>query len=614
MLSSSSSSSSSLFSPPSFKPFKAPLFFSLPIRRRLRRCFLCLASSDNHHNRIESVLFPTITDPTSTRLPAVRTYESDLAILSITGSASANQAVAASAADGGAAAQEHLSSGTEAMVIETVFPGGTSDGNSTVSTKLFLPAKKVKEKAKKIRKGRGSDTMPGSKNILPMTFRQVVLDQLWSFNLAILAPGSERNMDDLTAPREGEVEFTVSSSDEKFLSSLSEAVCSFMIENIRGMDNKNSRLKSSSHDFFISIHTIEEEDIMNYVMNQSEILNLDVEGKPSKSFLWEPPCYRKLERISSRELVDRMHNLFPAYRLHVMFDAFQELKLQGWHEVAENRWEVLLTHLQMMELANILDIYYEDQYTLPTKKLLCWPLSAPVNATRNTGSFLKVLLATITGFFVIGLLGLGARVFGARLSKPKVYSQESFDICTPENNSGVIFATNIDLLEEICKSVVKKIKEELGSSGDIMFDSSMGAWIGAVPSYLRGTNLVNHDVGTYTTEEICNGPSDLGKKEPEIEDAAQDIASFQVVLSEEGEIVGFQPTSRVAVSIWASHPLAKDLYKGRKLTPGILEPNVKIPRPEKVVLIELLMSTNLDSFFALARPIKEPCGLMLAKG
>ncbi|KAJ3708924.1 hypothetical protein LUZ61_012629 [Rhynchospora tenuis] len=614
--------SSSLFSPLSFKPFKPPslhspslhLFFSLPLRRRLRhrhvRLF-CLASSDN--SRIESVLFPTITDPASTRLPAVRTYESDLAVLSITGSAGANQAVAAAAADGGAAAKEHLSSGTEAMVIETVFPGGTSDGSSTVSTKLFLPAKKVKEKAKKLRKGRGSDTMPGSKNILPMTFRQVVLDQLWSFNLAILAPGSERNMD-FTAPREGEVEFTVSSSDEKFLSSLSEAVCTFMIENIRGMDNKNSRLKSSSHDFSISIHTIEEEDIMNYVMNQSEILNSVVEGKPSKSFLWEPPCYRMLERISSRELVDRMHNFFPAYRLQVMFDAFQELKLEGWHEVAENRWEVLLTHFQMMELANILDIYYEDQYTLPTKKLFCRPLSAPVNATRNSGSSLKVLLATTTGFFVIGLLGLGAQVFGAHLSKPKVHSQESFDICTPEKNSGFIYATNIDLLEESCKSVVKKIKEALGSSGDIMFDTNMGAWIGAVPNYLRGTNPVNHDVGTYTAEEISNGPSDLGKKEPEIEDAAQDIASFQVVLSEGGEIVGFQPTSRVAVSIWASHPLAKELYKGRKLTPGILEPNLKIPRPEKVVLIELLMSTNPDSFFALARPIREPCELMLVKG
>lgn len=66
----------------------------------------------------------------------------------------------------------------------------------------FLPAKKVKEKAKKLKKSTGSNTLSRLKNILPTTFRQVVMDQLWSFSLSILAPGSERNMDDLGAPRE----------------------------------------------------------------------------------------------------------------------------------------------------------------------------------------------------------------------------------------------------------------------------------------------------------------------------------------------------------------------------------------------------------------------------
>lgn len=42
----------------------------------------------------------------------------------------------------------------------------------------------------------------------------------------------------------------------------------------------------------------------------------------------------------------------------------------------------------------------------------------------------------------------------------------------------------------------------------------------------------------------------------------------QVVLSEDGKIVGFQPTSRVAVNQWAANPLAKELYGGRKLSPG----------------------------------------------
>lgn len=41
-----------------------------------------------------------------------------------------------------------------------------------------------------------------------------------------------------------------------------------------------------------------------------------------------------------------------------------------------------------------------------------------------------------------------------------------------------------------------------------------------------------------------------------------------MVLSTDGKIVGFQPTSRVGVSHWAANPLAKELYGGRNLTPG----------------------------------------------
>lgn len=46
------------------------------------------------------------------------------------------------------------------------------------------------------------------------------------------------------------------------------------------------------------------------------------------------------------------------------------------------------------------------------------------------------------------------------------------------------------------------------------------------------------------------------------------VVEIQVVLSVDGEIVGFQPTSRVAVNNWAVNPLAKELYKGKKLSPG----------------------------------------------
>lgn len=91
------------------------------------------------------------------------------------------------------------------MVVETVFPG-SSDGRSTVSTRLFLPAKKVKEKAKKMKGSLSTDILSFdgsiSMNILAITFRQVVLQSLWSFELSVFCPGSERNMDELAGSKD----------------------------------------------------------------------------------------------------------------------------------------------------------------------------------------------------------------------------------------------------------------------------------------------------------------------------------------------------------------------------------------------------------------------------
>lgn len=68
----------------------------------------------------------------------------------------------------------------------------------------FLPARKVKEKAAKLRNSFPKDLFSGSgsKNVLAMTFRQVVLQQIWSFDLTVFQPGEERKMVDLETPRE----------------------------------------------------------------------------------------------------------------------------------------------------------------------------------------------------------------------------------------------------------------------------------------------------------------------------------------------------------------------------------------------------------------------------
>jgi hypothetical protein len=41
-------------------------------------------------------------------------------------------------------------------------------------------------------------------------------------------------------------------------------------------------------------------------------------------------------------------------------------------------------------------------------------------------------------------------------------------------------------------------------------------------------------------------------------------------MSERGKVVGFQPTNRLAVNHWATNPLTKLLYEGRKISPGTM--------------------------------------------
>lgn len=177
--------------------------------KRLQCCSLrpssSASSSYNHPPSSEQAVLEAVAsyDTNDKNLPAVRTFENDLARLTVVGSVDVQQALTAAAADGGEAAEEHISSGLDAMVVETVFPGPSED-RSTLSTRLFLPTRKVKEKAITIRKTMPKDVWDAapSKNILAMTFKQVVFQQLWSLELALFRPGNERDLDNLENPSE----------------------------------------------------------------------------------------------------------------------------------------------------------------------------------------------------------------------------------------------------------------------------------------------------------------------------------------------------------------------------------------------------------------------------
>ncbi|CAJ1961806.1 unnamed protein product [Sphenostylis stenocarpa] len=545
-------------------------------------------------------------------LPCVRTYDNDLSQLILVGTVDFQQALSAAAADGGQVASEHLDAGIEAMVVETVFPAPSSN-HATVSTRLFLPARKVKEKAIKLRKSFPRDVFSGSgsKNILAMTFRQVVLQQIWSYDLNVFQPGEERKMEDLETPREVLASFTLSSANEYLISVLAEAICMSALQstqlqffeqalggNRTGFFHWFRKPESvQSKDSVVILSKLFDDEIVENARSLLDNYNLMKDGfKPVKSksvHWWKPSCYEKLEKIGGSDFSAWASEYVPAYRLEIDAKIMGDAKIEGWKKSAENRWEVLLTHSQMVQLAETLDIYYVDPYSLPDKQLSCGVAAKFANVPNIKGDSLPKLLSVTlaSGIFLVAISALGQFCL-PWLCKERKQSVEHKSLALSEVNVSMHDFLDAKKLEEYCVLAVTKVKNTFGWSDEIKVEDDFGVCIGELPAYLRVEGV---ETPATTSSENVDADTKV---------SMQDIASYQVVFSNEGKIVGFQPLSRVAVNHWAANPLAKELYRGKKLSPCIIEPSLKVSLPEKVIVIELLMSINPDAYFALARPFR----------
>ncbi|KAI4296834.1 hypothetical protein L6164_036756 [Bauhinia variegata] len=512
----------------------------------------------------EQEVLQAIADSDDKSLPCVRTYENDSALLTLIGAVDFQQALTAAAADGGEAASEHVSSGMPAMVVETVLPG-PSDDHSTVSTRLFLPARKVLEKATKLRRSLSEDIFSSitSRNILALTFRQVVLQQLWNFDMIVFKPGAERDMEDLENPRE------VAPDTDTFSS-----LYSFHI----------------SRSLHLSVSALR----MNILSPRLQKLFVPLFFKALKDNLLI--IYRV--KIGGSDFSAWTSEYVPAYRLEINANRMGDTKFEGWKKSAENRWEVLLTHSQMVGLAETLDMYYEDPYSLPDKQLPCGVAAkfAKVSNKKGSSYLWKIFSVTLaSGIFLVAISALGQLCL-PHLCKGGRSPGEHRSLPSSEVHSAIQEFSDATKLEEFCILAVAKLKDALGWPEDIKMEHDIGVWIGELPGFLRTLGEANSDsegVSTLSTSQTID---------EEIKISLQDIASYQVVFSSDGKIIGFQPLSRVAVNQWAVNPLAKELYGGKKLSPGIIEPGLRASRPSEVIVVELLMSVKPDGYFALARP------------
>ncbi|KAG8634541.1 hypothetical protein MANES_17G051000v8, partial [Manihot esculenta] len=617
-----------LISPPShsLSSRTAIPIFSLPIlpvpsSRNPFPALFCTSPKSTQQQQEEEALLQFVAESKLKTLPCVRTFENDLARLSLVGAVGFEQALTAAAADGGRAAAEHIDSGQPTMVVETIFPG-PEDEHATISTRLFLPAEKVKEKAGKLRRSYTEDIFSGatSQNILAMTFRQVVLQELWNFELVVLRPGTERNMEDLQNPREQvPASLFLRSSNKEVISVLAEAVCIAALQNTERhyLDDFLGKASSGifrwfqkperivSKDSAVVIYKLFEDEIVenakslleNFKSTKKNFRRIKMRNKYS---WWTLVAHSKLEKIGGPNFSAWTSEYVPAYRLQIDADKVRDVKLEGWRSSAENRWEVLLTHSQMTGLAEVLDMYYEDIYTLPDKELSCHAITSFTNFSnkKRRSSLLNILSVSLaSGIFLIAISALRQFCF-PHMRKGEMYAQEHRSLPSSEIKFAVNESLDPEKLQEICILIIKKIKDGFGWPDNITTETDSGAWIGDVPKYLKvmGRSESNREDSSTCAPEL--------KIDEDMKSSAQDVASYQVVCSTDGKIVGFQPTSRVGVNHWAANPLARELYGGRRLSPGFVERGHKIHLPNEIVVIELLMSVNSDAYFALARPAR----------
>ncbi|BAS76602.1 uncharacterized protein [Oryza sativa Japonica Group] len=566
-------------------------------------------------------------------IPIARCYEAALARLDLSGTARREQAVAAAAAaDGGAAAEAHLAAVADAMVMEAFLPGPDGARRSAMSTRLILQANEVTEKASKLKKDLGteffSENEPDAESVLAMAFKQVVMDQLTNFRLEVFSPGSEIDLQDLSKPRKVPADFSIRSSDEKLLAALAEAIFSCVIEDARnnylgGTGGLFHKWKSNcSLDSSVCIDIISESEVVNSARRRLDSFDLvqssHVAGK-AKNGWWPAPKSERLVKIGGPDFMLWASEFVYTYKLQIDAKAFKNTKLGGHHVLANNKGEVLLSHAQMVELANILDMYFEDQFTLPGKTFYSNWNSEPSKIKKNNG-YLNNLFALLAGSSIVFLVGAIAQLCWPQSLKDKRLATVSSCVSSSQSYCSDIHSLDSSELQAYCVSVVEKIKDSFGCTGDLMVDANIGAWVGELPEFFKGINCDSHDdyVDIQSTGAISQGeqPSLVSspikmsshlEQNDDTQETLQNIASFQVVMSERGKVVGFQPTNRLAVNHWATNPLTKLLYEGRKISPAFLEPRLRISRPAKVVPVELLMSVNPESFFALVRPVQDPC-------
>lgn len=162
------------------------------------------------------------------------------------------------------------------------------------------------------------------------------------------------------------IDFCVSSSDEGFLSALAEVVCSFALEKTKAdyIGNVDGSASNSLFAWFSKPQMMTSVDssislckisLENMVKNAREKMEFNLaKGNHASTkrnlrhLWWSPPTYSRLYKDGGPTVTEWANEYIPAYRIQIDGNKFKDAKLDGWKKLASNRWEVFLTHFQMV--------------------------------------------------------------------------------------------------------------------------------------------------------------------------------------------------------------------------------------------------------------------------
>lgn len=357
----------------------------------------------------------------------------------------------------------------------------------------------------------------------------------------------------------------------------------------------------------VILHVLVEDELVRNAQSLLEKFNYEktkhkFTGMNPNYNWWASTAFTELTEIGGSEFSNWVSEYVPAYKLQIDHNKVRNIKFEGWKNTSDNWWEVLLTHSQMVGLANILDMYYEDSYTLPNKELSCGAINKATDMSRNKGllSFFKILSAVV----LVSALSLVAISSTGQLRLPHLRNGRMYlkDHTLPKaSNTESIHQQPVDSAksEDLATSIVETVKQTYGWPGDIRKQSDGAAWIGELPEIYR--SMVEADYLGVNNTSVSASSENIDDERKAL---TQDMASYQVILSAEGKILEIQPTSTFAVDHWATNPLVKELYVGRNLLPGLPDPRPETIGPTEMVVFDLFIPINTGSCFALARPTK----------